>query len=124
MDERNWDRHLVEKEVPCTMAGMRSSVFLYDLSAGGCMIELADSRSALGASIAIDLHEPEMTHGEVVWQSGRCVGVRFGVPLHEAVVRHVGFTPPEVPFELQAPRDRFGRVLPPIDAGEGYRLGL
>ncbi len=124
MDERNWNRHLVEKEVPCRIAGASRRVFLYDLSAGGCMIELGDSRDALGRAVAIDLYAAETTTGEVVWQSGACVGIRFDTPLHEAVVRHVGFTPPEIPFDEQAPRDRFGRILPPLDTGDGLRLGL
>lgn len=124
MDERNWSRHLVEKEVVCRIGGTKSRVFLYDLSAGGCMIELGNARDALGHAVAIELYERETARGEIVWQSGRCVGVRFEVPLHEAVVRHVGFTPPAIPFEEQVPRDRFGRVLPPLDPGDAQYLGL
>ncbi|WP_159982952.1 MULTISPECIES: PilZ domain-containing protein [unclassified Novosphingobium] len=124
MDARSWSRHIVEKEVPCIIGEIAVPAFLYDLCAGGCMIELGDSRSAVGERVIIDLYELETACGEVVWQSGRCVGVRFDVPVHDAVVRHVGFTPPSLSFEEQAPRDRFGRVLPPLAAGEQRQLGL
>jgi hypothetical protein len=118
MDARNWNRHLVEKEVGCSIDGANTLIFLYDLCCGGCMIELADASEALGKVAVVDLYEREQARGEIVWQSGRCAGVRFDEPIHDAVVRHVGFNPPAAPFEQQAPRDRFGRVLPPIDAGE------
>lgn len=117
MDARNWSRHLVDKDVSCSVGGIQGPGFLYDLSAGGCMIELRDSRDVTGSLVALDLYGPEPTRGIVVWQWQRCVGVRFDAPLHEAVVRHVGFTPPAIPFEDQLHRDRFGRVLPPLEAG-------
>lgn len=118
MDARNWSRHLVEKEVSFALAGARGTAFLYDLSAGGCMIELPDTSNVIGQPLSIVLYKRETAHGEVVWQLGPCVGVRFDTPIHDAVVRHVGFTPPAIAFEDQAPRDRFGRPLPPLDSGE------
>lgn len=118
MDARNWSRHLVEKEVGCSIGEVRAAAFLYDLCCGGCMIELATADDALGKAAVVELYELECARGEIVWQSGRCAGVRFDEPIHEAVVRHVGFNPPAAPFEEQAPRDRFGRVLPPLDGGE------
>ncbi|WP_232496011.1 PilZ domain-containing protein [Novosphingobium kaempferiae] len=122
MDARNWSRHIVEKEVACAVDGVRGLVFLYDLSMGGCMFEMTDLRDVGGRQVAVELYEYETTRGEVVWQMDRCVGVRFDTPIHDAVVRHLGFVPPVVPFEEQAPRDRFGRVLPPLDGGD--RKGL
>lgn len=121
MDARSWDRLVVEKEVPCSIAGLKEQVFLYDLSAGGCMVEMAVSRDALGLAVAVELYALETVPGQVVWQSGHCIGVRFGEPIHDAVVRHVGFNPPEIAFEDQAPRDRFGRILPRLDAGGDFR---
>ena len=125
MDARNWSRHIVEKEVPCIIGEIAVPAFLYDLCAGGCMVELGDSRGVIGQRVIVDLYELDTACGEAVWQSGRCVGVRFDVPVHEAVVRHIGFTPPILPFEEKAPRDRFGRMLPPLATGEQQRqLGL
>lgn len=121
MDARNWDRRIVDKEVACEIAGVPEEVFLYDLSMGGCMVETADGRDLRNAAIALQLHQYEITPGQVVWQVGGCLGVRFDAPIHDALVRHLGFMPPEVPFDEQPPRDRFGRVLPPLDAGERRR---
>lgn len=115
MDARAWSRHLVEKDVTCTLRGRPLAAFLYDLSGGGCMIELGQDGDALGEPVEMRLHGDERVRGIVVWQTGRCSGVRFDAVLHEAVVRHLGFTPPTVPFEDQAPRDRFGRMFPPLD---------
>ncbi|WP_157222422.1 PilZ domain-containing protein [Novosphingobium sp. AP12] len=123
MDARNWSRHLVDKDVPCSVAGVEGRGFLYDLSAGGCMVELGDARDVIGSSVAIDLYGSVTTVGTVIWQSSHYVGVRFEVPLHDAVVRHVGFTPPEIPFEEQLHRDRFGRVLPPLESAGRRRYG-
>lgn len=121
MDARNWNRHIVEKEVICHVDGVRDVVFLYDLSMGGCMIEMTQMREASEARIAIELYEYEVTFGHVVWQTGNCLGVCFESPIHDAVVRHLGFVPPVMPFIEQAPRDRFGRVLPPLDTGARRR---
>lgn len=123
MDARSSNRLVVEKEVFCNIGRVREQVFLYDLSAGGCMVEMAKSRDALGLGVAIDLYALETVLGEVVWQSGYCVGVRFSQPIHDAVVRHVGFVPPEIAFADQAPRDRFGRMLPPLNTGGDLRPG-
>lgn len=82
------------------------------------MIELRDPRNITGSAVAIDLYGAESTSGKVIWQSGRCVGVRFDVPVHEAVVRHVGFIPPVIAFDDQVHRDRFGRILPRLESCE------
>lgn len=124
MDARSWNRHLVEKEVGCVIGGVRDVVFLYNLSSGGCMIELGDPRAELGESVAIELGTIETARGRIVWRAAGCAGVRFDVPVHDALVRHIGFNPPTIPFEEQLPRDRFGRALPPIDSGERRRAGI
>lgn len=123
MDARNWSRHLVDKDVPCSVGGQEAPAFLYDLSAGGCMIELRDLREVVGSAVSIDLYGAERIAGTVIWQCGPCAGVAFEAPIHDAIVRHVGFTPPPIPFEEQVHRDRFGRVLPPLDSSERRRYG-
>lgn len=123
MDSRNWNRHLVDKDVTCSITGVEGRGFVYDLSAGGCMIELHDLQRMIGSPITLDIYGPEPTTGTVVWQWRQCVGVCFDAVLHEAVVRHIGFTPPTVPFEEQVHRDRFGRVLPPLEAAGRRQYG-
>lgn len=123
MDARSWSRVIVEKEVVCAAGKKHETVFLYDLSPGGCMIEFSDDPIPVGMQVRVGLGEFDMAAGEVVWQAARCAGVRFGVPVHEAIVRHLGFVPNALAFEDQLPRDRFGRTLPPLGAGDKRDLG-
>ncbi|QSR15909.1 PilZ domain-containing protein [Novosphingobium sp. KA1] len=118
MDSRAWDRQIVEKQVDCRLGATTGRVFLYNLSVGGGMIDVGSMRMNVGDSIEIGLGGIQRAAGEVVWAHDGCAGVRFATALHEAVVRHLGFNPPTIGFEEQAPRDRFGRILPPINAGE------
>jgi len=115
VESRGWDRRIVDKKIECREAGLNGPVFLYDLSAGGCMVEFAGDAPAIGAQIELELCREQRAKGEVVWQAAGCAGVRFLAPVHDAVVRYLGFQPP--PSE-EMPRDHFGRLLPPIDAGE------
>lgn len=87
------------------------------------MIELDDPRDVTGSAVALDLYGAETTPGTVIWQWGRCVGVRFDAPIHEAVVRHVGFMPPVTVSRDEFHRDRFGRVLPRLDSCGRRPLG-
>jgi len=118
MDARSWDRHIVEKKIEYRDGETVGSAFLYDLSAGGCMLEFPKDGPGRGTRLELDLCRDQLVPGEVVWQVGGCAGVRFLAPIHEAVVRHLGFQPPPLSFDEQTPRDRFGRTLPPLDAGE------
>lgn len=121
MGARFGNRHIVEKEVPCTIAGVPGLAFLYNLSTGGCMLE-SSAAVAVGDAVSVALEGFETATGKVAWQAGQCVGVSFALPVHEAIVRHIGFTPQATAFEEQAPRDRFGRALPAMDAGEPRRM--
>lgn len=118
MDSRVWDRILIEKNVDCRIGTVAGSVLLYNLSAGGCMIEVTGLPVGVGDLVEMNLDGVHDVCGSVVWAHDGCAGVNFEAPLHEAIVRHLGFTPTPVAFEQQAPRDRFGRILPPIGAGE------
>jgi hypothetical protein len=50
----------------------------------------------------------------VVWVFDECVGVRFHAELHAAIVEHYGFRPSAIGFDAMSPRDKFGRLLPPL----------
>lgn len=119
MDSRLWSRVVVEKQIACTVAGRRDTVFLYDLSPGGCMIEVGlAAPGAVGDEVTVELGDFETAKGDVVWRTDTCIGVRFDAPIHDAIVRHLGFIPNVATFADQLPRDRFGRTLPPLGAGE------
>lgn len=50
----------------------------------------------------------------VVWSFDGCAGVRFRDQLHAAIVEHYGFKPSPIQFDALTPRDKFGRILPPL----------
>lgn len=112
MDERNHERFVVDKEIECFVGERRHEVILYDLSSGGCMIELPQASLNGGAFIHLRMNQFIEVSGQVVWVFGGNAGVRFSQFLHEAAVRHLGFTPNDLPFEEIIPSDRFGRPLP------------
>ncbi|PNU01929.1 PilZ domain-containing protein [Novosphingobium guangzhouense] len=113
MEARSWSRHIVEKDVACLVGGERQKAFLYDLSIGGCMFEMDRDRDVRERAVTLDLHDNGTMEGQVVWQIGRCVGLRFDALIPEAVVRRLGFVPPSEAFCAQLPRDRGGHPLPP-----------
>ncbi|KHK93577.1 PilZ domain-containing protein [Novosphingobium malaysiense] len=114
MDERKYERVVADREIECIAAGLRSKVVLYDLSAGGCMIETRQLVLANGASVYLVLNHFLETSGQIAWQAEGHAGVQFGQMLNEAAVRFLGFSPSRQCFETMIPRDRFGRLLPPL----------
>lgn len=114
MDERNYDRFVVDTEVTCFVGERHYEVFLYDLSAGGCMIEARDAPLEGGATIHLKLNDFIEASGQVAWQAKGNAGVRFDQLLHEAAVKYLGFSSKHLPFDDMKPRDRFGQLLPPL----------
>lgn len=115
MEARNWSRHIVEQDVTCLVDGMREQVFLYDLSVGGCMFEMTRDRDMRERSAILDLQGQGTVQGQVVWQVGRCIGMRFDALIRETVVRRLGFTPPVEDFAIHAAREPSGHApLPPL----------
>lgn len=120
MDERKSKRRLIDQLIQCWIADMAAQAYLYDLSQGGCLIEICDGRLAEALEpdtvIVIDLGEHGRHGGFVVWQRNGCSGIRFAVELHEAVVAGLGYDEPEYDIACAEPKDRFGRKLPPLAA--------
>ncbi|MCJ2176969.1 PilZ domain-containing protein [Novosphingobium album (ex Hu et al. 2023)] len=114
MDERNYERFVVDKDIECYVGERRYNVILYDLSSGGCMIEAPQAPLTDGVVIHLRMNKFIETSGQVVWLAAGNAGVRFGELLHEAAVRHLGFTPSDLPFDEMTPTDRFGRRLPAL----------
>ncbi|AOR76968.1 hypothetical protein NRB_24630 [Novosphingobium sp. 11B] len=113
MEARNWSRHIVEKDVACLVEGAREQVFLYDLSMGGCMFEMACDRDMRERSATLDLQGQGIVQGQVVWQVGRCIGMRFEALIPQAVVRRLGFTPPVEDFLGRPVREPSGHAPQP-----------
>ncbi|GFM28695.1 PilZ domain-containing protein [Novosphingobium sp. PY1] len=112
MDEREHERFIIDREVECFVGERRHEVFVYDLSAGGCMIEAPHLELEGGTLIHLRLNHFIEAQGRIVWLAKGHAGVRFDWRLAEVEVRHLGFTPRQEPFETIAPCDRLGRPLP------------
>lgn len=114
MDGRLYRRFVVDREIDCRIGNRIERVFLYDLSASGCMIETMAKPVVLGACLSVKFTHFIEAHGEVVWQIGQNAGVRFDELLPKMIVEHLGFKPTELNFEDILPKDRFGRPLPSL----------
>jgi hypothetical protein len=112
MDERSATRVVVDLELNAAVEGHQSRVLAYDLSVDGCMMGLLEGPAPVSGT-ACDLSLPDGTllRGTVAWSVGTQCGVQFAEPIHEAVVRHLGFKPSPQPTDFH---DKFGRLLPTL----------
>lgn len=113
MKDRQHPRVAVDRHVPCEVVGSLAQVFMYDLSIGGCMFEVDEVALEVGQEVTVTLITSPQA-AIVVWAFGECVGVRFRDELHPAIVEHYGFKPSAIQFDELSPRDKFGRLLPPL----------
>lgn len=108
---RSYNRFIVDQEIECVMNGARDFVMLYNLSSGGCMIEIANTDASEGDAIEIVLKDMGAVPGTIVWKVGRNAGVKFETILHQRVVEYFGFSGGQEDFDQHDPRDRFGIPL-------------
>ena len=110
MDERACQREVVDLEVSVTSGGRSSRLFVSNLSQDGCLVEWnGEAAFRAGDAIHLDLPHGGTTEGTLVWSIGRTGGVHFATPLHEAVVKQLGFHPG--PHDRTEFRDQFGRKV-------------
>jgi hypothetical protein len=93
---------------------------LYNVSISGCLLEIPPNRLAEDDRVHLKDGNIRMS-GIVVWRDERHAGLRFDQPLHEAVVRFMGYDP--TIGDPVLPTDRFGRVLPRLPRGDRQRFG-
>ena len=67
MDEREHERFIIDREVECFVGERRYEVFVYDLSAGGCMIEAPHLELEGGTLIHLRLNHFIEAQGKIVW---------------------------------------------------------
>jgi hypothetical protein len=60
-------------------------VRVFDLSTGGCRVELAD-RATVGDFMMIKFEGIEVMDADVCWVAGRMAGLKFDQPIHPAVL--------------------------------------
>ena len=94
-----------------------STAVLYNVSLSGCLIEMPLNRIIKGDRVHLKDGSIRMS-GLVVWHDERNAGLRFDQPLHEAVVRFLGYDPAK--GEPIVPTDRFGRALPRLPRNDRH----
>lgn len=111
MDGRAHKRIAVDREVECRISGEKGWVKLYDLSAGGAMIEIGRSQLAVGDGIELNLYDMITVHGQIVWVIGNNAGVRFSGQIGDWILERLGISATSFEFDELQPRDRFGQPL-------------
>jgi hypothetical protein len=111
MNGRIHGRFSIERDIQCHINDVAEWVFLYDLSAGGCMIEVGSIKVAVGDLVRLNLYDFAKMAGTVAWKSDKNAGVRFDGLLSDAILAHLGFSSSSVGFDELMPRDRFGELI-------------
>lgn len=112
MTRRANERLDSDRQVECRVDGKIFRAVLYNVSVSGCMIEMPFNQVRQDDRIFLKAEGGIRMAGLVIWQDQRNAGVRFDAPLHEAVVRFLGYDP--VKTAMVMPTDRFGRMLPKL----------
>lgn len=107
---RSYNRFTTDQTVWFETESQSGDAALYNLSSGGCMIELSDEGAETGAPLIVTLKEGVELPGTIVWRIGKNAGIKFEVPLHTKVVESFGYDEDEE-FDRNDPRDRFGIPL-------------
>jgi len=108
---RSFNRFSTDEEVAVTIDGERDIATLYNLSCGGCMIELRNPAAREGAAVEINLRDFATAQGSVMWRIDNKCGVKFATPVHHKIVQMLGYTSAAEGFDADDPRDRFGLPL-------------
>jgi len=94
MDERASKRVIVDLEVEGILNHRSLQVWVYDLSANGCMLQAAgDPLPAEGQPIRLVFPGRRTVSGKLAWANGNVSGVQFTDALDEGVVAQLGFRP-------------------------------
>ncbi|WP_230293685.1 PilZ domain-containing protein [Croceicoccus sp. Ery5] len=117
MSRREHERLNSDRPVECRIDGRHFMAVLYNVSISGCMIEVPLNRVIDGDRVHLKDGNIRMS-GVVVWHDERNAGLRFDQPLHEAVVRFLGYDPAK--GEPLMPTDRFGRALPRLPRSDRF----
>lgn len=110
---RAYGRLKIDLQIRCDFGGESKDVQLYNLSRGGCMIELDDAPGdnvEAGTEVKIQLGDAETVPGKVAWLRKRNLGVEFCEPISRETVEEFGY-PDDEDFDRDDPRDRYGLPL-------------
>lgn len=112
-EHRRIERDTCAGRIDYTFAGLTRPAYLVNMSREGCRLELSGPLPRVDDLIEITFIPGVSVCGRVVWEESGTVGVQFEQPIIDAVVRFFGLTPGGAIRE-EAPRDGFGRPLPPL----------
>lgn len=107
---RSYNRFVTDHTVGLNTGTGKCTGALYNLSSGGCMVQLDDVETRQGDPLTVTLETGLHCAGVVAWRIDNNAGVKFDHPLHAAVVQKFGFDQEQV-FDRDDPRDRFGIPL-------------
>lgn len=108
---RSFNRFSTDEEIAVVIEGERDVATLYNLSCGGCMIELHNPAAREGAQVELNLRDMASAQGHVVWRIEGKAGIKFATPVHHKIVQLLGYTSASENFDEEDPRDRFGLPL-------------
>lgn len=105
MENRAAHRFPTDLEAECRSCNRTWTSRLCNISATGCMIECPEPSLPESALLRLRLRGLTAIDGQVVWQNRGHVGIRFNVPLHQAVMEHLGFREAEIEMVTETAPD-------------------
>ncbi|NNC60640.1 MAG: PilZ domain-containing protein [Erythrobacter sp.] len=108
---RSYNRFVTDEETSVVLDGEKDIATLYNLSCGGCMIDLRNAGAVVGSDIELNLRDLVTAHGTIVWRIDNYAGVKFETPVHQKIVHMLGYSATGEAFDTEDPRDRFGLPL-------------
>lgn len=89
-DRRHFPRSAFMADVAARLDGQSLSLFVYDLSMDGCMIQTANVEVHEGQAVVLEFDADCKAIGTVLWRKNLSAGVQFEARLHrDAVARLV-----------------------------------
>ena len=88
-ERRQLPRSAFLADVQARVGGRRLSLFVYDLSMDGCMIQTSNLAIVEGQAIILELDAQCAAIGTVIWRKNLTAGMQFKSRLNPAVVKRL-----------------------------------
>ena len=86
MDQRKQDRIVADRELTCRWRGTELPIFVYNLSAEGCMALLEQDEAGEGDALSISFPSDGYIDGRIVWRQGPVLGIGFARRLEASAI--------------------------------------
>ena len=110
-ERRHFPRSAFMADVPAQADGEIVSLFVYDLSMDGCMIQTANVEVREGQVIVLAFDEHCIAAGTVLWRRNLTAGMQFETRLKPEAVERLLDAAAEGPFAQEANPEIDRRVL-------------